>query len=39
MKKSWHPQLLVNQERVWLKEKEAVRNVLPVQYEVMLTIF
>jgi len=24
MKKSWHPVLLKNQEKVWLKEKEAV---------------
>jgi CBF1 interacting co-repressor CIR-like protein len=26
MKKSWHPQLLKNQERVWLEEKKAVRE-------------
>lgn len=25
MKKSWHPLLLKNQERVWLEEKKAVR--------------
>ena len=25
MKKSWHPVLMKNQEKVWLKEKEAVR--------------
>ena len=25
MKKSWHPVLLVNQERVWKAEKSAVR--------------
>jgi len=24
MKKSWHPLLLKNQERVWLEEKKAV---------------
>jgi len=28
MKKSWHPLLLKNQERVWLEEKKAVRSVL-----------
>lgn len=27
MKKSWHPLLLKNQERVWLEEKKAVRSV------------
>jgi len=26
MKKSWHPLLLKNQERVWLEEKKAVRT-------------
>ena len=26
MKKSWHPVLMKNQEKVWLKEKEAVRK-------------
>lgn len=26
MKKSWHPLLLKNQERVWLEEKKAVRS-------------
>ena len=25
MKKSWHPLLMKNQERVWLEEKKAVR--------------
>ena len=24
MKKSWHPLLLKNQERVWIEEKKAV---------------
>lgn len=28
MKKSWHPLLLKNQERVWLEEKKAVRLAL-----------
>ena len=28
MKKSWHPLLLKNQERVWLEEKKAVRFVI-----------
>ena len=28
MKKSWHPLLLKNQERVWLEEKKAVRSTL-----------
>ena len=28
MKKSWHPLLLKNQERVWLEEKKAVRSAL-----------
>jgi len=28
MKKSWHPLLLKNQERVWLEEKKAVCNFL-----------
>ena len=27
MKKSWHPLLMKNQERVWLEEKKAVRGV------------
>jgi hypothetical protein len=27
MKKSWHPLLLKNQERVWLEEKKAVSHV------------
>lgn len=27
MKKSWHPLLLKNQERVWLEEKKAVSTV------------
>jgi hypothetical protein len=26
MKKSWHPLLLKNQERVWLEEKKAVSD-------------
>lgn len=25
MKKSWHPLLIKNQERVWLEERKAVR--------------
>jgi hypothetical protein len=29
MKKSWHPLLLKNQERVWLEEKKAVSIILP----------
>ena len=29
MKKSWHPLLMKNQERVWLEEKKAVR--MPLQ--------
>jgi len=28
MKKSWHPLLLKNQERVWLEEKKAVSTTL-----------
>ena len=28
MKKSWHPLLLKNQERVWLEEKKAVSSAL-----------
>lgn len=28
MKKSWHPLLMKNQERVWLEEKKAVSMVL-----------
>ena len=27
MKKSWHPLLLKNQERVWLEEKKAVSRI------------
>jgi hypothetical protein len=27
MKKSWHPLLLKNQERVWIEEKKAVRRI------------
>ena len=27
MKKSWHPLLMKNQERVWLEEKKAVRGI------------
>lgn len=30
MKKSWHPLLLKNQERVWLEEKKAVRVLPPL---------
>ena len=30
MKKSWHPLLLKNQERVWLEEKKAVRSLPPL---------
>jgi hypothetical protein len=29
MKKSWHPLLIKNQERVWLEEKKAVRRPFP----------
>jgi CBF1 interacting co-repressor CIR-like protein len=29
MKKSWHPLLMKNQERVWLEEKKAVRINVP----------
>jgi N-terminal domain of CBF1 interacting co-repressor CIR len=28
MKKSWHPLLLKNQERVWIEEKKAVSSAL-----------
>jgi hypothetical protein len=28
MKKSWHPLLLKNQERVWLEEKKSVSHSL-----------
>ena len=31
MKKSWHPLLLKNQERVWLEEKKAVGLIIPVR--------
>lgn len=34
MKKSWHPLLMKNQERVWIEEKKAVSNVC---YEVSRT--
>lgn len=27
MKKSWHPLLMKNQERVWLEEKKAVSTI------------
>lgn len=30
MKKSWHPLLIKNQERVWLEEKKAVRALIHV---------
>lgn len=30
MKKSWHPLLLKNQERVWLEEKKAVSILSPL---------
>lgn len=32
MKKSWHPLLLKNQERVWLEEKKAVSTVQWILY-------
>ena len=32
MKKSWHPLLLKNQERVWLEEKRAVSQVQLIMY-------
>jgi hypothetical protein len=31
MKKSWHPLLLKNQERVWLEEKKAVSHDVQVR--------
>ena len=37
MKKSWHPLLLKNQERVWLEEKKAVRAVLTLPFRKRLT--
>ena len=39
MKKSWHPLLLKNQERVWLEEKKAVRSVTILSLSVTLTHF
>ena len=36
MKKSWHPLLLKNQERVWLEEKKAVRSTLILPLSVRL---
>jgi N-terminal domain of CBF1 interacting co-repressor CIR len=32
MKKSWHPLLLKNQERVWLEEKKAVSSSCVSEY-------
>ena len=37
MKKSWHPLLLKNQERVWLEEKKAVRSLPPLLSSRILT--
>lgn len=37
MKKSWHPLLLKNQERVWLEEKKAVRFPLVLLLSTCLT--
>ena len=37
MKKSWHPLLLKNQERVWLEEKKAVSRVDHIVYWRALT--
>jgi hypothetical protein len=39
MKKSWHPLLLKNQERVWLEEKKAVRSLAILFLSVKLTPF
>ena len=38
MKKSWHPLLMKNQERVWLEEKRAVRLFLSIcaLYDVLI---
>jgi hypothetical protein len=33
MKKSWHPLLLKNQERVWIEEKKAVSNIYFALYK------
>ena len=38
MKKSWHPLLLKNQERVWLEEKKAVRSALILLSACLTTI-
>ena len=38
MKKSWHPLLLKNQERVWLEEKKAVSAIRLLPYEWLLTL-
>ena len=38
MKKSWHPVLMKNQEKVWLKEKEAVRKIYPSVYYGLLIL-
>jgi len=35
MKKSWHPLLLKNQERVWLEEKRAVSS-SPIDYILLM---
>jgi hypothetical protein len=37
MKKSWHPLLLKNQERVWIEEKKAVSSTFS-RYIVYLTM-
>lgn len=36
MKKSWHPLLLKNQERVWLEEKKAVSplSLIPTKFPI-----
>ena len=39
MKKSWHPLLLKNQERVWLEEKRAVSQVDSLYIPYNLTLF
>jgi hypothetical protein len=37
MKKSWHPLLLKNQERVWLEEKKAVRSAVALLPQLRFT--
>ena len=36
MKKSWHPLLMVNQERVWKQEKKAYEERKKLEREVYL---